>query len=152
MIVLDTDVVSELMRDNPWPAVLAWVNDQLVHNLFVTAVTEAEIRAGIAFLPEGKRRRGLAKAAERAFSELFSGRVLPFDSEAARALRGDRCRAPSRGPTNWRGRLPDRRHIPLTRSGSGHAQCAGFRGYGTECDRSLVGWSMMRTGAADREP
>ena len=88
MIVLDTDVVSELMRDNPWPAVLAWVNDQLVHNLFVTAVTEAEIRAGIAFLPEGKRRRGLAKAAERAFSELFSGRVLPFDSEAARSYAG----------------------------------------------------------------
>ena len=88
MIVLDTDVVSELMRDNPWPAVLAWVNDQLVHNLFVTAVTEAEIRAGIAFLPEGKRRRGLANAAERAFSELFSGRVLPFDGEAARSYAG----------------------------------------------------------------
>lgn len=85
MIVLDTDVVSELMRDNPRPSVFAWVNDQLVRNLFVTAVTEAEVRAGIAFLPEGKRRRGLANAAERAFSELFSGRVLPFDGQAARS-------------------------------------------------------------------
>ena len=88
MVVLDTDVVSELMRDNPRPAVLSWVNDQLVRNLFVTAVTEAEIRAGIAFLPEGRRRRGLAKAAERAFSELFSGRVLPFDGDAARSYAG----------------------------------------------------------------
>ena len=85
MIVLDTDVVSELMRDNPWPAVFVWVNDQLVRELFVTAVTEAEIRAGIAFLPAGRRRRGLANAAERAFSELFSGRVLPFDGEAVRS-------------------------------------------------------------------
>lgn len=88
MVVLDTNVVSELMRDNPRPTVLAWVDDQLVRHLFVTAVTEAEIRAGIAFLPEGKRRQGLANAAERAFSELFSGRVLPFDSEAARAYAG----------------------------------------------------------------
>ena len=88
MIVLDTNVVSELMRGNPRPAVLAWLDDQLARNLFVTAVTEAEIRAGIAFLPEGKRRRGLAEAAERAFGELFSGHVLPFDGEAARAYAG----------------------------------------------------------------
>ena len=57
-------------------------------NLFVTAVTEAEIRPSIAVLPVGKRRRELTNAAERAFSELFSGRVLPFDSEAARSYAG----------------------------------------------------------------
>ena len=56
--------------------------------LFVTAVTEAEVRTGIAFMPEGKRRRGLAEAADRAFRGLFAGRVLPFDSEAARAYAG----------------------------------------------------------------
>ena len=50
----------------------------------MTAVTEAEIRTGIAFLPGGARRRGLAEAAERAFGGLFAGRVLPFDSAAAR--------------------------------------------------------------------
>lgn len=48
-------------------------------------MTEAEIRAGVAILPTGARRRGLAEAAERAFGELFAGRVLPFDSSAARA-------------------------------------------------------------------
>ena len=78
MIVLDTDVVSELMRDNPWPAVLAWVNDQLVHNLFVTAVTEAEIRAGIAFLPEGKRRRGLAKGSRTCLQRVVLWSLAAF--------------------------------------------------------------------------
>ena len=50
----------------------------------MTAVTEAEVRTGIALLPEGRRRRGLAEACERAFGSLFAGRVLPFDSDAAR--------------------------------------------------------------------
>ena len=56
-----------------------------INTLFVTAVTEAEIRAGIAYLPAGERQRGLVAAADRAFGEMFSARVLPFDSYAARA-------------------------------------------------------------------
>ena len=83
MLVLDTNVVSELMRERPNPEVLRWVDEQHTGNLFVTSVTEAEIRTGIAILPEGKRRRGLAAAAERLFSVLFSERILPFDSDAA---------------------------------------------------------------------
>jgi len=86
MIVLDTNVISELMRDAPHPAVLAWVDEQAAASLFVTAVTEAEIRLGIALLPAGKRRDGIAEAADRAFAALFGGRVLPFDSAAARAF------------------------------------------------------------------
>ena len=85
MVVLDTNVVSELMRDDPHADVLDWLDDQPTRELFVTAVTEAEVRTGIAFLPEGRRRRGIAEAADRAFGGLFAGRVLPFDSEAARA-------------------------------------------------------------------
>ncbi len=88
MVVLDTNVVSELMRDDARPEVLAWLDKRPARDLFVTAVTEAEIRTGIAFLPEGRRRRGLAEAAERAFGSLFAGRVLPFDSEAARSYAG----------------------------------------------------------------
>ena len=84
MLVLDTNVVSELMRDNPQQEVVAWLDYQSASSLFVTAVTEAEIRAGIALLPTGERRRGLASAAERAFRVLFADRILPFDSEAAR--------------------------------------------------------------------
>lgn len=85
MIVLDTNVVSELMRDNAHAEVLAWMDERPTRELFVTAVTEAEIRTGIAFLPEGKRRKGLGEAAEQVLNNLFAGRVLPFDSSAARA-------------------------------------------------------------------
>ena len=85
MIVLDTNVVSELTRARPEPRVLAWLDRQDIHSLFVTVVTEAEIRTSIALLLTGWRRDGLAAAADRTFDELFSSRVLPFDAAAARA-------------------------------------------------------------------
>ena len=85
MIVLDTNVVSEMMRENPRPEVLAWIDQRTSSGLFVTAVTEAEVLTGIAVLPPGRRRRHLAEAAERTFVGLFPRRILPFDSLAARA-------------------------------------------------------------------
>ena len=85
MIVLDTNVVSEMMRGDPSPQVVAWLDGWPTRELFVTAVTEAEVRTGIALLPEGRRRRDLAEAAEYAFGGLFAGRILPFDSGAAHA-------------------------------------------------------------------
>ena len=84
MGVLDTNVVSELMLESPRTEVLGWMDDQLSRELFVTAVTEAEVRTGIAILPEGARRRGLADVADKTLGNLFDGRVLPFDSTAAR--------------------------------------------------------------------
>lgn len=84
MVVLDTNVVSELMRANPSRDVVEWLDGQHTRDLFVTSVTEAEIRAGVAILPEGARRRGLLAATERAFGNFFAGRVLSFDSSAAR--------------------------------------------------------------------
>lgn len=84
MVVLDTNVVSETMRATPNPEVIAWMDSQRAERLFVAAVTEAEIRAGVAFLPDGARRRNLADAAQRAFGRLFADRILPFDSRAAR--------------------------------------------------------------------
>ena len=85
MIILDTNVVSELMNDTPQPEVLAWADSQPIGTLFTTAITEAEVWAGIAVLPYGRRRRNLAVAAERVFSVTFAERVLPFDSEASHA-------------------------------------------------------------------
>ena len=85
MFVLDTNVVSELMRERPNGKVLGWMDNQLTDNLFVTSVTEAEIRTGIAILPEGERKLGLAAAAERLFGVFFAERILPFDSDAAQA-------------------------------------------------------------------
>lgn len=84
MIILDTNVVSELMRDQPTPAVLDWVNTYPSKALFVTTITEAEIGYGVAILPSGKRRDLLAAACQRLFGELFLDRVLPFDRAAAR--------------------------------------------------------------------
>ena len=85
MIVLDTNVISEIMRFEPDTKVLEWLDSQPTATLFTTAITEAEIRAGIAFLPPGRRKAGLVLAAEQAFYTLFVGRVLPFDSRAALA-------------------------------------------------------------------
>ena len=84
MMVLDTNVISETMRETPHSAVLAWLDGQMASALFVTTVTEAEIRFGIARLPEGSRRDALMSAAEAAFDKFFCDRVLSFDRDAAR--------------------------------------------------------------------
>ena len=84
MIILDTNVVSEVMRDSPQEQVVQWLNNQIAGNLFITSITEAEIRTGIELLPDGRRRRNLAAAAERAFSLMFPERILSFDSNSAR--------------------------------------------------------------------
>lgn len=83
MIVLDTNVVSEIMRDSPQEQVVQWLNDQIAGDLFITSITEAEIRTGIELLPDGRRRRNLAAAAERAFGLMFPERILSFDSNSA---------------------------------------------------------------------
>ena len=85
MLVLDTNVVAEMMRAAPDERVRAWLDGQAAARLFVTTITKAEIRHGIARLPEGQRKASLAAAADRVFGELFRGRVLAFDTEAADA-------------------------------------------------------------------
>jgi len=74
MIVLDTNVISELMRPQPHPAVFAWVAEHPSGTLCTTSVNKAEILYGIAALPEGRRRTGLIAAAEAMFSKDFAGR------------------------------------------------------------------------------
>ncbi len=83
MIVLDTNVLSELMRPAPSERVVRWVAAQPATSLYTTSVTQAEILHGIMLLPSGRRRIALEAAAEAMFSEDFGGRVLPFGSEAA---------------------------------------------------------------------
>ena len=78
-IILDTNVLSELMRTQPDPMVLSWFSRQTDAQFFTTAITKAEILLGIALLPVGKRRDMLADAAEKMFQEDFSGNCLPFD-------------------------------------------------------------------------
>lgn len=81
MIVLDTNVVSEMMRGAPDPMVLAWITS--VGRLHTTAITLAEVGYGIARLPEGQRRDGLIVAAAQVFAD-FEEVILPFDARAAR--------------------------------------------------------------------
>jgi hypothetical protein len=83
VIVLDTNVISELMRAEPHMAVLAWVSAQPRAQLYTTHITQAEIFYGVAALPEGRRRAALAAAAEAMFAEDFAGRILPFEAMAA---------------------------------------------------------------------
>lgn len=85
MIVLDTNVVSELMRPAPAAAVVRWVDSLPATSLYTTCVTEAEILLGIALLPKGKRRDAIAAAAAAMFATDFADRVLGFGSDAARA-------------------------------------------------------------------
>ena len=85
MIVLDTNVVSELMRPVPSVAVENWVSAQPAAGMFISAVTEAELRYGLALLPDGQRQRRLLAQAEAMLAEDFAGRILPFDSAAALA-------------------------------------------------------------------
>ena len=84
-LLLDTNVVSELMRKTPDPAVAMWAAGQPLDSLFFSAVGEAELRYGAAVLPTGQRRETLVSDIERMLGEAFENRVLPFDSSAARA-------------------------------------------------------------------
>ena len=83
-VLLDTNVVSELLRPSPNPAVESWVAERPAAELHFTAVGEAELRYGVAILPAGRRRDALARAIEAILREDFYGRILPFDSDAAR--------------------------------------------------------------------
>lgn len=85
MIVLDTNVVSELLRVEPARQVEAWLSAQDGARIYFTAVGEAELRHGVSILPSGKRRTALAQAIEGILEDDFRDRILPFDRKAARA-------------------------------------------------------------------
>jgi len=86
MIILDTNVLSELMRPKPSARVVAWIAKQPAAELCTTSITEAEIFYGIALRNKGKRREGLLAAAEAMFTEDLGGRIFGFESDSARAF------------------------------------------------------------------
>ena len=85
MILLDTNIVSEPLRPAPDTRVIAWIDAQPLETLFLSAITVAELRAGVALLPAGKRRTGLLQNLEKRVLPLFAGRVLPFDLACTQA-------------------------------------------------------------------
>jgi predicted nucleic acid-binding protein len=86
MILLDTNILSELMRPAPEGAVEQWLADQPEASVFISAITEAELRYGAKIMPPGKRQAALVTQIEGVIEEDFSGRILPFDSSAAVAF------------------------------------------------------------------
>jgi predicted nucleic acid-binding protein len=83
VIVLDTKVLSELMRPLPERRVIDWLDTQETASVAITAITVAEILYGIERFPEGRRKRSLVASAAVMFDEDFAGRILVFDAEAA---------------------------------------------------------------------
>ncbi len=79
MILLDTNVMSEPLRQAPEIRVIEWIDAQAMETLFLSSITVAELRAGVALLPAGKRRSGLHENLEKRVLPLFAGRVMPFD-------------------------------------------------------------------------
>jgi hypothetical protein len=95
MIVLDTNVVSAMMRLSPDSAVLSLLDKRDPDSIWTTSITLFEIRQGIERLPNSRRRAELEAGARRAFDQMFQGKVLEFDAEAAHsaaALAADRER------------------------------------------------------------
>ena len=85
MLVIDTNVASDLMRPTPTPSVAAWIAERDAATMFLTAISEAELRFSVAILPPGKRRHALESAMRRWLERGFSDRILSFDSAAAQA-------------------------------------------------------------------
>jgi predicted nucleic acid-binding protein len=83
MILLDTNVLSELMRSTPNENVVSWIGGIATKDLYITSITQAEILYGLGIMDAGARKRGLLVVAQGLFAEDFAGRILPFDSTAA---------------------------------------------------------------------
>ncbi|SHI29891.1 type II toxin-antitoxin system VapC family toxin [Pollutimonas bauzanensis] len=85
MILLDTNVISEPLRPAPVACVSDWIDAQPLETLYLSAMTVAELRAGVALMPAGKRRTALHEHIEKSILPMFAGRVLPFDMACTNA-------------------------------------------------------------------
>jgi predicted nucleic acid-binding protein len=85
MILLDTNVISEPQRQAPNARVLDWIDAQALETLYLSSITVAELRAGIALMPAGKRRDGLHEGLEKRLLPMFANRVLSFDMACTKA-------------------------------------------------------------------
>ena len=83
MTILDTNVLSEVVRPRPEPKVLTWLAAQNFHDVYLTAMTAAELWHGVNRMPAGKRQSELRPVINALFQHEFAGRILPFDEMAA---------------------------------------------------------------------
>jgi len=85
MIILDTNILSAVMREIPDPIIVEWLDLQARESIWTTAITVFEIQLGLSILEKGKRRERLEQTFQLALEEIFEGRVLPFDEASAMA-------------------------------------------------------------------
>ena len=97
MILLDTNVVSEPLKLDGDPAVLAWLDAQAIESLYLSTISLAELRFGIAILPDGRRKETLRLRLDQRVLPVFENRILPFSIEAADANARLRARARAAG-------------------------------------------------------
>ena len=97
MILIDTNVISEFWKAEPSPEVLTWMDAQTVETLYLSAITLAELRFGLATMPDGKRRAIYQKRLEKEVLPMFTGRVLAFDQNASQAYADLMARAKTNG-------------------------------------------------------
>jgi|APCry1669190591_1035303.scaffolds.fasta_scaffold79949_1 predicted nucleic acid-binding protein len=93
MILLDTDVISEALKTSGNENVLAWMDAQIVETLYLSTISLAELRFGIAALPDGKRRETLNTILEKKVLPVFAGRILSFDDPASQSYATIRSKA-----------------------------------------------------------
>ena len=138
MIVLDTNVVSELMLPSPAASVIDWVSRQAMPTLYLSAISEAELRYGVEILPAGQRRESLLGEIEGMLLEDFAGRILPFDSYAAQAYAAIASERRAAGHPHQPRRLSDRVHRSLRESIGRDERRERLRGVWDRRDQSLV--------------
>lgn len=97
MIVLDTNVVSEPLKPKPDAAVLHWLDAQDPQTLYITTIHLAELLAGIALMPAGRKRTALKSAFDSQIMPLFDGRILPFDTKSAAVFSQINAKVQSQG-------------------------------------------------------
>ena len=127
VVILDTNLVSEMLRPVPEPKVEAWLATQSPIDIYMTAVSEAELRYDAATMPEGKRRGALIKAIEHIRWRELPRAYPAFRQSGCRGLCGYRRRAALGRAADWSARLPDRRHRPGPGRSRRDAERQGFR-------------------------
>ena len=126
-MLLDTNILSKPMRPSPFPAVVEWLDAQPADQLFISAVTQAEIEIGLALLPEGRRKSELLQAAKEIFA-LFDGRNLLFDTaySSGAGICADCCGKSQSRAACQRGGCADSGYCESKQSALGYKKQQGF--------------------------
>lgn len=97
MILLNTNVISEPLKFNPDPTVVAWIDAQVIETLYLSTISVTELRYGIVVMPDGRKKESLRTSLNERILPLFESRILPFDTEAAEICAELRARARALG-------------------------------------------------------